>query len=384
VLPGEVLVASDGTDLTPEEVERIRGVGARIRRIDRRVAALEAARRRARTRGVRRTIRARIGDDKRTWAHLSGELPLKPAVVEEWLTRVRGLAQGIEGWMLDPSRRATHGKRSRCRRAREIEAEIGLPPQRLLATLEAVETAQTELRQAKRVLIEANLRLVVSIAKRYLHHGMPLLDLVQEGNIGLMKAVDRFSYRRGFKFSTYATWWIRQAITRGIANRGRTIRMPAHMVESLYRVSRVQRGLVQELGREPTSEELAERSRLALRKVELLLRSSKQPVPLDMAIGDGAELRELLPDTRTPSPADAVFDHDLSRHLERALSTLTFREAEILRLRFGLGEGIERTLEEVGRRFHVTRERIRQIEVRALQKLRSPLTDRDLENLGEP
>jgi RNA polymerase primary sigma factor len=269
------------------------------------------------------------------------------------------------------------------KRLRELEAQVGLPSKRLVALFRDVETGEFEVRQAKKALMEANLRLVVSIAKRYLNHDMPLLDLIQEGNIGLMKAVDRFKYRRGFKFSTYATWWIRQAITRAIADHARTIRIPVHMIETLNRLSRINRGLFQELGREPTPEEIAKRSGLPLRKVRLILESSKKPLSLETPIGEDSDLGDFLEDKRTPSPSDSLLTQDLSQQVERALSSLSAKEAEILRLRFGIGEEGEHTLEEVGQRFDVTRERIRQIEAKALRKLRSPLRGRGLRSFVE-
>jgi RNA polymerase primary sigma factor len=249
--------------------------------------------------------------------------------------------------------------------------------------LRDVEAGEFEARQAKKALMEANLRLVVSIAKRYLNHDMPLLDLIQEGNIGLMKAVDRFKYRRGFKFSTYATWWIRQAITRAIADHGRTIRIPVHMIETLNRITRINRGLFQELGREPTPEEVAKRSGLPIRKVRLILESARKPLSLETPIGEDSDLGDFLEDKRTPSPTETLLNHDVTLQVERALGALSAKEAEILRLRFGIGESAEHTLEEVGQRFDVTRERIRQIEAKALRKLRSPLRGRNLRTLVE-
>ena len=230
------------------------------------------------------------------------------------------------------------------------------------------------MRQAKRELMEANLRLVISVAKRHLRrNGMSLLDLVQEGNLGLMKAVDRFQYRRGFKFSTYATWWIRQAITRSIANNSRTIRLPAHMVETLYRASRASRTLADETGREPTPDEVSERTGVPTATLRLIFAVSRPPLSLMAPVGLDSELGQFFEDKLTESPSESLDTRELARQIDRALATLTPKEEQIVRLRFGVGESGEHTLEEVGRRFALTRERIRQIEAKALGKLRHPL-----------
>jgi RNA polymerase primary sigma factor len=376
------LEAPDGTELSEGEYKRVLGIFAHIRRLDRELQSLEAARRRARKDESRRAIQEWMAQNHQARVRLLGDLPLKPMVVERWVARVRAISQEMTTLVREieadsPTRLASR------RRLRELEAEIGLPYRRLVGLLRDVEAGDFEVRQAKKALMEANLRLVVSIAKRYLNHDMPLLDLIQEGNIGLMKAVDRFKYRRGFKFSTYATWWIRQAITRAIADHARTIRIPVHMIETLNRLSRVNRGLFQELGREPTPEEIAKRSGLPLRKVRLILESSKKPLSLETPIGEDSDLGDFLEDKRTPSPADSLLTQDLTLQVERALSNLSPKEAEILRLRFGIGEEGEHTLEEVGQRFEVTRERIRQIEAKALRKLRSPLRGRGLRSFVE-
>jgi RNA polymerase primary sigma factor len=359
-------------------------VFARIRRLENELTELEASRKRARKAESRRAIQEWIANNLQDRVKLLGDLPLKPIVVDRWVTRARQLAQELGGIVRALETTTNEATRvERRRRVRDLETEIGLPHRRVVSVLRDLDGGEFEVRQAKKALMEANLRLVVSIAKRYLNHDMPLLDLIQEGNIGLMKAVDRFKYRRGFKFSTYATWWIRQAITRAIADHARTIRIPVHMIETLNRLARINRGLFQELGREPTPEEIAKRSALPLRKVRLILESCKKPLSLETPIGEDSDLGDFLEDKRTPSPADTLLTQDLTLQVERALAGLSDKEAEILRLRFGLGDDGEHTLEEVGQRFEVTRERIRQIEAKALRKLRSPLRGRGLRSFVE-
>ena len=268
---------------------------------------------------------------------------------------------------------------------KEIKERTGMTQRELKETLEKVVENLDKSKAAKKELIQANLRLVVSIAKKYTNRGLQFLDLIQEGNIGLMKAVEKFEYQRGYKFSTYATWWIRQAITRAIADQARTIRIPVHMIETINKLIRTSRYLVQEHGREPTPEEIAEKMEFPLEKVRKVLKIAKEPISLETPIGEeeDSHLGDFIEDKKVISPGEAVVNHSLGEQTRKVLTSLTPREEKVLRMRFGIGEKSDHTLEEVGRDFNVTRERIRQIEAKALRKLRHPSRSRKLKSFLE-